>query len=101
MSILLNRGTALQEMNLYGQFDYQAMKNDIECFYLLYLISRPPLPKSKQNSMALLKKAMSQAQESTSVFPAAGQFTEPVRMIVKSASQSGGSMKIVARRVFQ
>ncbi|XP_054758966.2 zinc finger CCCH domain-containing protein 14-like [Lytechinus pictus] len=59
---------------------------------------RQPLPKTKQNSMALLKKAMTQAQESTSVFPAAGQFAEPRRMIVRSASQSG-TMKIVARSI--
>ncbi|XP_071486459.1 uncharacterized protein [Diadema antillarum] len=59
---------------------------------------RQALPKTKQNSTVLLKKAMTQAQESTSVFPAAGQFAEPVRMIVRSASQSG-SMKIVARSI--
>ncbi|XP_072175729.1 uncharacterized protein [Diadema setosum] len=59
---------------------------------------RQALPKTKQNSTVLLKKAMTQAQESTSVFPVAGQFAEPVRMIVRSASQSG-SMKIVARSI--
>ncbi|XP_030854637.1 zinc finger CCCH domain-containing protein 14 isoform X2 [Strongylocentrotus purpuratus] len=59
---------------------------------------RQPLPKTKQNSMALLKKAITQAQESTSVFPAAGQFSEPRRMIVRSASQPG-TMKIVARSI--